>query len=258
MGANIKFAWENLYTAPTTILVAQSSVSALPVAATQNPDRNYAWRSETDVIAQRIDVDFGAIVPISIVALANVVTMGSGVVALYQRGDAGTAGTAVLVATFAAEDRDTRAVAAIFAVESHRHWQLRWTNPTGVSSYASLGFAFFGTYDEPTVNVMVPMPMARQDPALASQSVDGQESFALRTKFMTGAVAFDAVLEAQFSQLREMFDAIGVSTPLFIVLDTALGWTTWLVRFTAALSWEIEPGGALGRYGAQIPWKEVR
>jgi hypothetical protein len=256
--ARIRFCWENAYAAAATALAAASSVSALPVSLTKNTDREYAWRSATATTEQTIDIDLGAVTAVSVVALANVVTLGVGVVELYERGDSSSAGTATLVATLAAQDRDTRAVAAFFASQSHRHWQLKWTNPTGASGFASLGFCFLGTYDEPTVNVKVPIPLGRPDPSLGSESVDGQESFALRTKYIVGSLVFDAIAEAQLSELREMYDAIGVSRPLFIVLDTALSWSTWFARLASSQDWEMEPNGAIGRYGYQMSFKEVR
>lgn len=256
--ANIRFAWDNAYAAAATVLVASSSVSALPVQLTKNTDRSYAWRSDTDTVEQVIDIDFGSVKAVSMAALANIVTLGVGVVELYQRGDAAGAGASVLVAELAAQDRDTRAVAAFFAEQSHRHWRFKWTNPTSASGYASLGYAFLGTYDEPEFNVKVPIPMGRPDPSLSSSSVDGQESFALRTKYIVGVCQFDAVKEAQLSELRAMYDAIGIARPLFIVLDEDLSWTTWFARFTGAQQWDIEPDGAIDRYGYQISFKEVR
>lgn len=258
MGANIKFFWNNLYALPGTTLTASSSVSALPVNATKNVDRSYVWRSSTGTGTPTLDVDLGSVQALTGAALANVKVVGSGVVELYQRGDGGSPGAATLVATFAAQDRDTRAAAVLFASQSHRHWQFKWTNPTTASDYAELGFAFLGTYTEPTVNVRVPLPISRQDPSVMAESSDGQESYAERTKFLVGTCPFDAVLEAQLSQLRQIFDTIGVRTPLFIVLDTSISWMTWFVRLSGALSVEVEPNGAIGRYGVQLPWREVR
>lgn len=256
--ANIRFAWLNRFSASTTVLAASSSEPALPVSYTKNSDRSKAWWSETDTVEQWIDIDFGAVTAVNMVALANVGTLGVGVVELYQRGDAASAGAAVLVATLAAQDRDTRAVATAFASQSHRHWRLLWTNPTSVSGYASLGFAFLGEYDEPEFNVKVPIPMVRPDPSQGSVSVDGQESFAVRTKYVVGGCVFDAVKESQLDELRAMYDAIGISTPLFIVLDNSLSWSTWFARFVGEQKWDIEPGGAIQRYGYQISFKEVR
>ncbi len=256
--ANIRLAYENRYTAAGTVLAASSEVSALPVAASQNTDRSYVWRSATATGTQTIDIDLGAVLAVTCAVLANVSVLGSGVVELYERGDAGSAGSATLVATFAAQDRDTRAVAAFFASQSHRHWQLKWTNPGSDSDYAELGYAFLGTYIEPAVNVMVPMPVSRQAPSIGSASSDGQQTYATRTKYFTGALTWDAVLPAQLDQLRAIFDAIGIETPLFIVLDTAVSWTTWFARFSGPLGWEIEPGMAIGRYGVSIGFEEAR
>lgn len=257
MGANIKFAWSNRYTASATVLVASSALSAMPVSMTQTTDRNNLWQSATGTGVQTIDIDLGSVLSVSIVALANAKVLGTGVIELYQRGDAGAAGAAVLVTTIAAQDVQTRAVAALFAAQSHRHWQLKWTNPTAASDYAQLGFAFLGTYDEPVVNVMVPMPQGCVDPSVVSVSIDGQEAWATRTKYHQGVFRFDAVVQAQLEQLQTMFQAIGVATPLFIVLDQNISWMTWLARI-GSLNWDVEPGGALGRFGPQLPWKEVR
>lgn len=254
--ANIRFLYENRY--PAATLTASSELSAMPVEQSQTTDRSNAWRSETGTVAQTIDIDLGAVLAVTSAALANVTLLGAGVVELYQCGDAGSPGAAVLVATFAAQNTLRKVAAVFFDSQSHRHWQFRWTNPTAASGYAELGYAFLGTYDEPAVNVRVPIPMSRMDPSIGSQSTDGQKSFALRTKFQAGAWVFDAVSEAQHDQVEAMFDAIGVAEPLFVVLDTNLAWTTWLVRVSAALPTEIEPQMAIGRYGVQVPWEEVR
>jgi len=256
--ANIRLAYVNAYTDPATTLAASSAASALPVTASQNPDRSYVWRSATDTVAQTVDVDLGAVTAVTAVLLANVKVVGTGVVELYERGDGGAPGSATLVATLAAQDRDTRAVAAFFSSQSHRHWQLKWTNPTAATDYAELGYAFLGTYVEPAVNVMVPIGLDRQDPSVLATSSDGQKSFAARTKYITGQLRWDAVLAAQLDQLRAIFDAIGQATPLFIVLDTSLSWTTWLARLSGGLAWELEPNLAIGRYGAAIAFEEVR
>lgn len=256
--ANIRFLYDNKYTATATVLAASSSVSALPVSASQNPDRSYGWRSSTGTGVQTIDIDLGSVLAVTACALANVRVLGAGVVELYQRGDAASAGAATLVATFAAQDRDTRAAAVTFATQSHRHWQLKWTNPGSASDYAEVGYVFLGTYVEPTVNVMVPIPQSRVDPSIESMSSGGQKSYSTKTAYMTGALKWDAVLVAQLDQLRTMFDAIGVRTPLFILLDSALSWTLWYARLTGPLQWEHEPGGALARYGATIAFEEAR
>lgn len=256
--ANIRFLWDNRYDATAVALTASSSLSALPVNNTKSTDRNKVWRSSTAVAIQTIDIDLGSIVAVNCASLANVKPITAGVVELHQRGDGAAPGAATLVATFAAQNTLRKAVAVFFNSQSHRHWQLKWTNPGSFSDYAELGYAFVGEYDEPAVNVRVPIPMSRQDPSIGSASSDGQKAYALRTKFQAGVWQFDAVSEAQKDDVEAMFDAIGVAEPMFVVLDTARSWTTWLARVTGALPTEIEPGMAIGRYGVQIPWEEVR
>jgi hypothetical protein len=258
MGANIKFAWNNLMTAAGVALTASSSVTGMPVDAILNTDRNYVWQSSTGVGAPTIDIDLGAVRELTCAMLANVRVLAGGAVQLYQRGDGGAPGAAVLVATFPAADLERRTSFVFFASQSHRHWQLKFTNPGAVNSYAELGFAFLGAYDEPTVNVRVPIPTSSVDPSVMSQSSDGQKGFAARTPYEAGVWVFDAVQEAQRAQVKTMFRSIGVSTPMFVVLDQALAWTCWLARIVTGVPIEVEPAMALGRYGVQVPWEEVR
>lgn len=256
--SNIRFAWNNLYAAAATLLTASTSAAAMPVTATKNPDRNYLWRSASAVGTQTIDIDLGSVQNASCVALANVTVLGAGIVELYHRGDAGAPGAAVLVANLPAQDAVRKTAIAFFATLAHRHWQLKWTNPGAVNTYAELGYGFLGTYDEPTVNVRVPIARSRVDPSRVSESSDGQKSVAGRAKFDVGVWVFDAVQEAQRSQVSTMFEAIGIASPFFVTLDTALAWSTWLARITNGLDGEIEPQQAIGRHSVQIPWEEVR
>lgn len=253
MPSRIAFLYTNRYAAAT--LVASSAASALPVGATQNEDRSYIWRSLTQTGVQTIDIDQGSVLPVSAVALANVKLVGTGVVELYQRGDASTAGAATLVATLPAMNAYTRTTFAFFASQSHRHWQMRWTNPTGASDYAELGYAFLGVEVEPLINVKVPADITRVDPSVSGVSIGGQKSYAQRTKIFAGTWNFDDVTETQRGQLETLFDTIGASGAHFVVLDTALPWTCWYAR----LGSELKIGLAIvaGRYPLSIAWQEV-
>jgi hypothetical protein len=255
--ANIRFCWNNLYTADATVLAASSELSAMPVEMTKSTDRNNVWQSEADTIAQTIDIDLGSALEVSAVCVANASVLGAGVIELYELGDGGSPGAATLVATLAAEDAHTRASAAFFAAQTHRHWRLTFTNPSVVLGSAALGYAFLGAYDEPEFNVIVPFENSRTDPSAVSSSIDGQKHYSTRTKFQAGVWKWDAVRQAQLEQLQAMFNQIGVSTPLFMVLDGAISWTCWFAR-VGQFSWVTEPGGAIGRYGPQLPWEEVR
>lgn len=254
--ANIRFLFDNRYSRSATVLVASSAASGLPVGASQNADRSYVWRSATGTGEQTIDIDLGAVVAVTGGAVANVRLLGAGVLELYERGDAGAAGAATLVATFPAADADRRVAFVFFASQSHRHWQLKWTNPTAANDYAELGYAFLGTYTEPTVNVTVPADIQEIDPAVGSLSLDGQASFANRTRYSRGAWTFTDAPEALLTSLREIHRTNGIRIPLFIVLDTALAWTAWYARLAGPIGNRL--GELAGRYTLTAPWEEVR
>lgn len=256
MPSRIAFLATNRYTGSATVLAASSAVSALPVGASQNQDRSYVWRSATATGVQTINIDFGSVLPVSAVALANVKLVGTGVLELYQRGDAGAAGAATLVATLPTQNTYTRTAFAFFASQSHRHWQLKWTNPTATSDYAELGYAFLGVEVEPTVNVMVPAELGRQDPAVSAASVDGQKTFATRSKYFSGSWTFDHVAETQLGDLSTLFETLGASAAHFVVLDSALAWTCWLARLSGQIGVRLEE--VAGRYSVSFPWEEVR
>jgi hypothetical protein len=250
----IAFLYNNRYTAAATVLTASSEVSALPVAASQNEDRSYVWQSVTGTGAATIAIDLGSVLPVSAIALANVKLIGAGVLNLYQCGDAGSPGGATLVATLPTQHARRRTTFAFFASQSHRHWQLEWTNPGGASDYAQLGFAFLGVEVEPTVNVRVPADVERVDPSVGTASVDGQLTYAQRTKYCYGVWEWDEVGEAQKEQLEDMFEAIGASGAHFVVLDTALAWTCWYARLAGELATPLAM--LAGRYSPRIAWKE--
>jgi hypothetical protein len=255
MPSRIAFLYSNLFSASATTLVASSAVSALPVGAAANEDRSYVWRSVTDTVVQTIDIDLGSVLPVSAVAVANVRLLGTGVLELYQRGDAGSAGAAVLVTTLSSQNTYTRTAFAFFSSQSHRHWQLKWTNPTAASGYAELGFAFLGVEVEPAVNIMVPADIERIDPSVGAGSVDGQMTFSRRTKYCAGTWAFHEVGETQLGQLQALFEAIGVAGAHFVVLDTNLAWSCWYARLAGELSAPLAI--VAGRYSPSIAWREV-
>jgi hypothetical protein len=254
--ANLRIAWSNLWSAAVSVLVASSEASALPATNTKTSDRTAVWRSATATTVQTIDIDLGSVLAVTSVLVANVKLLGTGVLELYQRGDAGTAGAAVLVGTVSTQDRDTRVGFLFFASQSHRHWQLKWTNPTSANDYAEVGYVHLGTYLEPTVNARVPMDAERRDPSVGYASVDGQQSFARRTKHFVGSWEFYFAPEADLTNLRSVFDSVGMSTPIFAVLDTSLAWTAWLLRFASGIRPKFEE--VTGRYTIAAAWEEAR
>lgn len=251
----IRFAYSNRVTAAT--LTASSAQSALPVNAIKNSDRSYIWRSLTQTGTQTIDIDLGSVLAVDTVFVANVKLVGAGVLELWHRGDGGSPGSATQVATLPTQDRDRRVAFAFPASSSHRHWQLKWTNPGAANDYAELGHCFLGTYFEPATNVAVPMPFARPDPSIAGMSIDGQKTYATRTKYAVGEWRWTSITESVLDNLRTMFDAVGIHTPHYVVLDTALSWTAAFARFVGQLEHDITESVS-SPYNASLAWEEVR
>lgn len=238
----------------TGVLTASSAVAALPAAASQSPDRSYVWRSVAGTGVHTLDIDFGSSQSPTSVAVANVKLVGTGALLLYTGATPGAETT--LVATLPTQDRDTRTTFAFFNATAGRYWRLKWTNPTAASDYAEVGYVHLGTYFEPTINPVVPAEIQRVDPSVASESIDGQASYARRSKYFSGRWQFRGIPEAQLDSYRLMFDALGVSGPFFQVLDTAVSWSSWLALLAGPLEVGLE--SLAGRYALGQAWREVR
>ena len=239
----------------TATLAESSEAAALPAEATQDPDRSYVWRSLTQTGTQEIDIDLGSVKAVTACAVANVTLVGTGALELYERGDAASAGAATLVATLPSQDAERRAAVSFFASQSHRHWQLKWTNPGADSAYAELGFCALGTYTEPTVNVSAPLPLAEVDPSVVRLSVDRQRRTVARTRYLAGTWTWQDVADADRDSLEALFRSLGVRVPLFMTLDTTLAWTTVLGYVTSGLQQGV--GVLSGRYDVAFSWEEA-
>ena len=245
----------NEWAKPAVTVVASSAVAALPALHTQTAERTQVYRSLTQTGVQTLDVDLGSVVAVAAVAVANVKLVGTGVLQLLHRGDVASPAAETLVATLPTQDRDTRVTFA-WVAQSHRHWRLKWTNPSSASDYAEAGVVHLGGYLEPPLNPVVPTTTPRIDPSLASPSVDGQVTYVRRTKFFAGRWMFQHVPEATLDSFSAMFDSLGVSGGYFQVLDDALGWTATLARVNGEL--EVGYAELSGRYTVGLPWQEVR
>jgi hypothetical protein len=248
-------ASRNEWAKVASVIVASSAATALPAAHTQTQDRTQVWRSLSQTGVQTLDLDLGAVVAIPAVAVANVKLVGTGVLQLLHRGDVASPAAETLVATLPTQDRDTRVTFA-WVGQSHRHWRLKWTNPTAANDYAEAGMVHLGGYLEPSINPVVPAQIPRVDPSVESVSVDGQVTFVRRTKFYSGRWQFQDVPEAHLDNFRAMFDALGVSGAFVQVLDDALAWTAHLARVSGAL--DVGFGRLSGRYTLGLGWQEVR
>lgn len=255
MAAKIRYLYANRWAEATTVLTASSEASALPVKASQNPDRSYAFRSGTGAVEVTIDCDLGAVRNIDAIAAANVRLFTGGSLQVSQRGTGATPGAAVLVATLPASEALRRTTFAFVSTVSARHWRFTFTNPGLVSGYVELGYAFLGLAFQPSVNVRVPLDTQVIDPSVIERSVDGQKSTTFRTNFDAGSMELFFVPTADAEAFATMQSTVGVRLPFFMVLDDTLSWTAWLAAFTTPIGRKFEE--ATGRYTVSYGWEEI-
>ena len=252
--ANLRIGYVNRWKSGT--ITASSAAAGLPAAATQHPDRKYVWRSNASAGVATLDIDLGSSMAVTLAAAANVKLVGTGVLRVNSRGSGGAPGASTLQGTLPTQNSETLAAAVAFGSVSARHWQFEWTNPSVVSDYAELGFAFLGTYLEPSLNVLPGWPLRRDDPSVSRASLGRQKQFATREKYFAGQWSWDAAGFTDFDNLRAVYDTVGVSGEVVFVLDSTFGWTTWFARLSGALA--MSPSLAQRRAGVQLPWEELR
>lgn len=244
----------NLWNDPMSTISASSATTALPAAATQNPDRRYVWRSEMRTDEPYLRLDLGSTKAFNFVAVANVKIPGTGVCYLQQLGTGGAPGAAVDVAALPAMDESRKIAFVFFGSQSQRHVQLYFSNPTVTNDYAEVGYVALGTYFEPGSNFSVPVQLPQQDPSTARVSEGGQKSFIQRDPYMAGALTFEDLLEADFDALQDIHDLVRIGTPFFLVLDTARAWMNYLARFTGFVP---EQAMSPGRVSLNLGFEEA-
>lgn len=252
----VRFLFDNRYAAAGTALTPSSTSSSLPAAASQNPDRNYIFRSGTVSVAVTLDIDLGSVQAITACAVANLRIFAGGALELYHRGDGGAPGAATLVATLPAENATRRTAHVTFASQSHRHWQLKWTNPGTVSSYVELGYAFLGTYLEPSVNYTAPSESPIGNDSTITRAPSGGRSVVQWPWFDSRELVFTYLPTADVVTLETMARTIGLGTPMFVVLDDTLAWTTLLAFLAGSLGRREED--TYGRWTLTVPIEEAR
>ena len=236
-------------------LTPTNEVTALPAEASQNSDRRYAYRSTTGTIAIDIDIDLGSVKTVTAVAVANVTLFSGGALELYERGDSGSPGSATLVGTLSAEDADSQVAFLFPTSSSHRHYQLKFTNPSPVNNYCEAGYVFLGTYSEVGINVTAPFESSLQDLSLTRQSPSGGRSTSTQPIIRRMAWRIENAPEADRNLLDNVFRTFQTALPIFVVLDTTLAWTAMLVYFAAEMGFSF--GSLAARYNIRIEIQEA-
>lgn len=251
----VDLTYGNLYTVATSTIAATSEASGLPVTFSQSSDRSQVFRSATGTGVVDVTVDLGASRAVTGWAVANLKLVGSGVLELYQHGTGSSPGAGVLVATITGQDANRKVASAFFASVSARHWSMRWTNPGSDSDYAELGYAWLGTYFEPTVNFSVPMAQQLIDPSRIGRSSSRQRTVQRESVYFTAQPVFEDVPEADRDSFQAVYEWAQTATAIFIVLDTTRAWMGYLAWLGD--QFQIGHGQVDGRYTIGVPFEEA-
>lgn len=258
-----RFLYGNIWNNATTRVVdAFSAIPALPATASQNPDRTYVWRSTTTTGDQWLRLSTGPVgLGATCVAVANMRLHGSGGTAKLQSTTDPTGATGwadVAGASIAAQDGDSRTSFKFFTSPGVRiMWRIYFTNVGAVSDYVEVGYVFLGDYYEPDVNVTDGLNMDQVDPSVGVMSVDGQETFTIRTRYTTGTMEFEAVSASTLALFQTMWRTIGATTPFFLVLDADQTWTCWYGRLVDRIQRQFREGSAT-LYNVSMEFREAR
>lgn len=252
-----RFLWNNLWSGSSGSIAALSAASALPAAASQNPDRTYVYRSLSQTANQYLTRDLGSAQAVTALGVANVRLQNAGALKLYEGGSSASPGVYNLVATLPSQDADTRVATAAFGSVSARHWKLEWENGIPATpDYVELGFACLAAFFEPSRHPVLPLGLRRADPSVMRASVDGQQTWTQRTHFASGALVFNNAPEADLDTYRQMYRQLGRRTPFFFILDDSLGYQQWLLRFASDVDFTRKP--VPGRYDVALAVEEAR
>lgn len=248
---NIRFLYNNQILGTSVSVSAATAASGLPASNIQIPERSLVWRSLVTTGDQYVIVDLGSSISITAVAVANALIHAGGSLQCYY----GTNGTSwTIFGTFAALDTDSKA-AVLFGSVTARYLLFSFVNTAAVSAYVELGYAFGGTYIEPSHNVRVPFDVPLGSRSAIALSPAGQRTVAVRPQFTTGRWTWDTLADADIAALQAMFRTCDQGTPFFQVLDTTRGWTTWLAHFSGPLSRVF--GLLDAQYDPGFEWQEA-
>lgn len=250
------------WSASTTVVVGTSEATALPATNTQQPDRANIWRSLVGSGEAALDADFGSVVSIDMIAVANVKRLSGGSLQLQDRGTGTTAGTASTVATITpATDDETGVVVQDVTSFTARHVRLLWTNPESVSDYAECGVVGIGAGFEPTQDLQWNWPTSRVDPSVRVQAPGGQVTVTQRPAYTTGSWRFLWETAADLDRLRAFYRRVGTHTPFFFAQGDDFStvvrpdWVQLFARLTGARGLV---GITPGVFDVQLEWEEVR
>lgn len=237
MAENIRFLWENKWTAAT--ITANSAATGYPATNTQHRWKTYCWRS-TDDTAEWIKVDLTTAQNIKALVINNHNFTGDATLKIQAHADNLNWGGPDL--------DDTLSITTGKVVkfwddnQSYRWWRISIADAANTDTYVKIGHVFLGSYFEPTENYQH-RTVAMIDPSVVKKSSGGQISANEKTHYKTISYTFPSLTAAEVVILKSIFDEVGISKCWYICQnagDASGAYTvTFYVRNTS--NWDISP-----------------
>ena len=123
--------------------------------------------------------------------------------------------------------------------QTYRYWRFYVENPGNPDGYLRCGRPYLGSYLGPTYNFLEKTPRFL-DPSELVLSSNRQLSANTKDVYRAWSVQFDTIIETDLALLEDMFIAVGLNFPWFVIFDSADNdGTLYYVRNTEP--WEFPP-----------------
>jgi len=217
-----RILWDNRADAATTIPTASSEAADYPIENIQNIWPEYKHRTDGLAVPDWWKFDLVTAQDVDYVLLwkHNISAGGTNLIQ-GNAADAWGAPTVNDTPTWAAD----RLVHQLAATAHLRRWRIASTDAANPDGYLEAGRVFIGTYFEFRYSYARKTPIL-YDPSEIQYTQGGQLISTRRTQFRGMRYEFSAVDAAEFATLAEIYEAVGMNTPYWIIEDSDRPLTT--------------------------------
>lgn len=232
---NIRFCWQNL--ADSGTVTASTEASGFPATNVQHIWLSRKWRS-TGKTSEWLKCDLGSEEAVQAVILAGHNLTASAVVYVEANSiDSWSSPPVKELMTVTDE-------VVIYLWEqsvSYRWWRFTFSDNSNPNSYLEVGRLFIGSYFEPSVNFDWKEKTSWRSRSKIIESVGGQVTAIRRDQRRVWEYSFGFLNSTDIKAFREMWEAVDVVSPYFIIEDADdLEGRVLYVR-NGESAWEIEP-----------------
>lgn len=246
---NIRFMHNNLWDSAT--VTASSEIDNFEASKTQHRWLTWDWKSDGSLSEQWLKVDLGSAQDVEVLIIMNHWFL-SGTTLRIQANGADVWGAPAIDTILELTEADYPIVKFWDVPQSYRWWRIYmdgdWENiktrgdkdtcPYCHPHY-KIGRVFLGTYFSPAMNFSRKRPMLYKESTQKFVSLQGEMQVRKVLRWNEAEFVFDGVTEADMNNFETMFDAVGMSDPLFVCENNKFWWyQTYYVTFKNSFSFE--------------------